>query len=416
MFKPLALYIGLRYTRAKRRNHFISFISFSSMIGIALGVAVLITVLSVMNGFDEEIHEQVFGVVQHVTIRSLNGSIKEWPSVADRVRNYPGVLAVAPFVSGQGLLKNRGQVQSAFLVGIDPNAEATVSELPNKMVEGSLMDLKPGEFGIVLGVDLVRNLGLMKGDKVTVMIPQVTVTPVGVMPRLQRFTLVGTFSVGSGFRFDSTLAFLNLKDAQTLLRMKSGVSGLRLKIQDLFAAPQMARDMTSFLPMNFMVSDWTSQFGAFFKAVKLEKTMMFFILLLIVAVAAFNLVSGLVMVVTDKQADIAILRTLGATPRTILGIFIVQGSVVGIFGTLLGVVGGIALASHVTQIVNFIQDIFHVQFISSNIYFIDYLPSKLEWRDVLHITLVALVMSLLATLYPAWRASRTQPAEALRYE
>ena len=416
MFYPTALYIGLRYTRAKRRNHFISFISLTSMIGIALGVAVLITVLSVMNGFDQEIRNRIFGMANHMTISTLDGRLHNWQDLANDVKQYHGVVAAAPFVSGQGMLLNRGLSQPSMITGVDPVQEPNVSIITQKMTEGKFTDLKPGRYGIVIGVQLAQNLGVDVGDKVTLLIPSATVTPLGVMPRYKVFTVVGIFKVGNGFGFDSGLGFINIKDAQVLFQLSGAVSGLRLKLTDLYLAPSLTQTIAQKLPPTYLVSNWTYDYGSLFHAVQLEKTMMFLILLLLVAVAAFNLVSTLVMVVTDKQADIAILRTLGATPRTILAIFMVQGTVVGFVGTLLGLIGGVILALNVTALVNWIQRVFHVQLMSSNVYYVNFLPSQLLWSDVAHICIAALLMSLVATLYPAWRAARTQPAEALRYE
>ncbi len=416
MFKPLALYVGLRYTRAKRRNHFISFISLTSMLGIALGVAVLITVLSVMNGFDHEIHKRFFGMASQITVSSVSDGVADWQALERKLTKVAGVTGVAPFVGGQGLMTYEGVVQPAYLTGISLAEEPQVSELGSKMVVGQLSDLKAGQFGIILGQTLAEKLGLSVGDKVNVMIPKATVTPVGILPQFKRFTVTGVFSAGSGFNFDTSLAFIDLTDAQKLFQMGDKITGIRLKISNIYAAPMMSSIIARQLSPELMVSNWTQQFGAFFHAVSMEKTMMFLILVLIIAVAAFNLVSSLVMVVNDKQADIAILRTFGALPKTILGIFMVQGSFVGIIGTLLGLIGGIILALNATDIVNWLQNVLHMQLLSSGAYFVDYLPSRLQWTDVWHVCLVALGMSFLATIYPAWRASRTQPAEALRYE
>lgn len=416
MFKPVPLYIGLRYTRAKKRNHFISFISLTSMIGIALGVAVLITVLSVMNGFDQQIRNRVFAMAPQVTVRTFTGNINNWDSLATQISHYPGVTGVVPFIAGQGLLTNEGQNSPVMIKGILPEKESAVSDLANKVIEGSLDNLQANHYGIVLGEKLAESLGLGVGDKVALLIPSATVTPLGVFPQMRRFTVVGIFKVGNGFGFDSELAYIHLNDAQRLFMLNSAVSGLQLKLQNLYAAPQISAGLTQQLPSGYQVSDWTQDYGSFFQAIKLEKTMMFFILILIVAIAAFNLVSTLVMVVNDKRADIAILRTLGATPNTILATFMVQGMVVGLVGTFLGLIGGIFLALHATEIVNAIQNLFHVQLLTSDVYFVNYLPSQLQASDVIKICIIAMVLSLLATIYPAWTAARTQPAEALRYE
>jgi lipoprotein-releasing system permease protein len=416
MFRPAALFVGWRYTRAKRRNHFISFISLVSMIGIALGVAVLITVLSVMNGFDREIRKRVFSMVPPVTVSSVTGYIANWRDLEGILKQFPAVTSIAPFVTGEALLSYAGSVQPAMINGILPQAEQNVSEIIHKMVLGQLTRLQPGRFNIVLGEHLAQRLAATVGDKVTVMTPQVSLSPAGVIPRFKRFTVVGIFRAGSGFGFDAGFAFIDLQDAQKLFGLGHNVSGLHLSIRDVYLAPQLSAELTRQLAPNASVTDWTDQFGAFFHAVKLEKTMMFFILLLIVAVAAFNLVSTLVMAVNDKEADIAILRTCGATPRMIMAIFMVQGGVVGLLGTLLGVIGGIILAWNVTEIVHGIEALFHVHFLSSSVYFVDYLPSRMEWLDVIKISFVSLMLSLLATLYPAWRAAQLDPVESLRYE
>lgn len=416
MFRPVSLFIGLRYTRAKRRNHFVSFMSFSSMIGIALGVAVLITVLSVMNGFDEEIHKRIFGMARQITVNAYRGNIEHWQSLSQELQRQPGVVATAPFVGSQGLLTNEGSVRPVLVYGIDPAQEAQVSILADKIVAGRLKDLSPGSFGMIIGQKLADSLNVGVGDYLNLVTTNATVTPAGVMPRFKRFKIVGLFTIGNGFDFDTTLAYLNLRDAQTLFQMGHDVTGIRIKTTDLYAAPALAKTISHALTDNYLVSDWTQDFGAFFSAIKMEKTMMFLMLLLIVAVAAFNLVSSLVMVVNDKRADIAILRTFGATPRMILTIFIVQGTVIGLIGTILGLLGGVWLAHHATEIVSGLQNLFHIQLIASDVYYVDYLPSKLDWSDVCRICAAAFSMTLLATLYPAWNASRTQPAAALRYE
>lgn len=417
MFRPISLYIGLRYTRAKRRNHFISFISLTSMLGIALGVMVLITVLSVMNGFDEAIRDHFFAMAQQVTVKSVGNNMSNWQELKSKIENYPGVTAATAYVQGNGLLSTNGQTSPVVMFGVLAGEQNKISELPTKLVAGDLNDLKEGKFGIVIGQKLAENLGVNVGDKLTLVVPSATFTPVGVLPRFKAFKVVGIFHVGNGFGYDSTLAYIDLKDAQKLFLLGNGVTGIQLKLKDFYAAPFISQNLQSEYASNgFAVSDWTQDYGAFFQAVKLEKTMMFLMLILIIAVAAFNLVSTLVMVVTDKKSDIAILRTLGATPKTILFIFMVQGMVVGIIGTALGLILGVLLALHVTELVNFIQTAFHVQLIASDVYYVNYLPSKLVGSDVIKVCAVSFLLCLLATLYPAWRAAKTQPAEALRYE
>jgi lipoprotein-releasing system permease protein len=416
MFRPVAAFIGFRYTRAKRRNSFISFISLMSMLGIALGVIVLITVLSVMNGFDREIKKRVFSMVPPVTVGSMANFIVNWQDLDKLVKTMPGVTAAAPFVSAQVLLSSNGVVQPAMLNGIIPAEEKKITQLSDKMVQGNLDSLTAHSFGIVLGEDLANRLEVIPGDKVTVVTPQVSLSPAGVVPRFKRFTVTGIFRAGGGFGYDALLAYISLADSQVLFGMNGSVSGLHLSINNVYAAPEITQMLIKNLTPSARVTNWTDQYGAFFHAINLEKTMMFFILILIIAVAVFNLVCTLVMVVNEKESDIAILRTVGATPRMIMEIFIVQGATIGIFGTFLGVIGGIALASHVTEIVKWIEHLFHVHFISSSVYFVDYLPSEIQSSDVWQIGLAALALSLLATVYPALRASRMEPVEALRYE
>ncbi len=416
MFNPAALFIGLRYTRAKRRNSFISFISLVSMIGIALGVTVLITVLSVMNGFDKEIRSRVFSLVPAMTISTNTGYLADWQGTRKSLKNYPFIVGSAPFVTGEVLLSYGGASQPSLVTGILPNDEKTVTELADKMVQGQLTDLQPGKFGIVLGVDLAAALGVGMGDKVTLVTQQVSLTPAGVMPRFKRFTVVGIFHAGTGFGFDKGLAFVDLSDAQKVFGLSGNVTGLHLKVQNVYSAPAYAQQLRNELSETAVITTWADQFAEFFHAVQLEKTMMFLMLLLIIAVAAFNLVATLVMVVNEKQADIAILRTFGATPRMIMSIFIIQGGLVGVIGTLIGVVGGVLLAWNVTPLFKGIEYVFNVQLMSSNVYFVNYLPSVIFWTDVVKVAVLALLLSLLATIYPAWRASRTDPVEALRYE
>ena len=416
MFRPVALFIGLRYLRARRRNHFISFIALISMIGIALGVTVLITVLSVMNGFDREIQKRVFSVVPAITVSSNTGYIKNWESLQKLLNGFSDIKASAPFATGEVLLNHGGAVQSALMMGILPKDEKNILPILNHLTEGSLSALKAHQFGIVLGEDLAHLLMVHLGDKVTVVTPEVSLTPLGVIPRFKRFTVVGTFRSGSGFGFDKGLAFVQLKDAQVLFGLQNQITGLHLKVDHVFQAPLIAKNLSHELTDNAVVTSWADEFGAFFHAIKLEKNMMFLILLLIIAVAAFNLITTLVMVVNEKQSDIAILRTYGATPSTIMSIFIIQGGLIGLFGTGIGIIGGLLLASHVTEIVDGIQNLFNIQFLSSSVYFVDYLPSYIEIGDVIRISCIAVILSFLATLYPAWRAAKLNPVESLRYE
>ncbi len=415
MIRPYELFVGLRYTRAKRRNHFISFISLSSIFGTALGVTALITVLSVMNGFDKDLRERILGVTSNITISAIGGPLHHWRKVATDVQGMRGVTGLAPFVQGQGLLTH-GRASSGVVVrGILPSAEPRVTDIGGKIVAGSLGALKSGGFGIVLGRELAWKLGVDVGSHVTLIAPEGEVTPAGLLPRLRRFTVVGIFDVGM-YEYDTGLAFIQIDDAAKLYQMPHGISGLRIKIADIYRAPALARVMAGKLGPAYRVRDWTHEHANFFRALRMEKTVMFVILLLIVAVAAFNIVSTLVMVVTDKEAEIAILRTLGASPASIMGIFMIQGSVIGVIGTLIGAIGGVTLALNVETIVPILEHMFHTTFLSSSVYYISELPSHLKWSDVITVSSVSLAMGFLATIYPAWRASQTHPAEALRYE
>ena len=402
--------------RAKRRNHFISFISVVSMIGIAMGIAVLITVLSVMNGFDNEIKKRVFSMVPPITITSQTGSLSGWQELQKAVTQFNPVTATAPFVNGEVMLNYSGATQPAIMVGVLPEQQKSVSEVDSKMVQGKLSDLKSGRFGIVLGENLATNIAAKMGDKVTVITSSVTSSSTVVVPHFRRFTVVGIFRAGNGFGFDKGVGFIHLNDAQKVFGLGENVTGLYLNTKNVFAAPAIARDLRAQLSESANVTTWADQFGGFFRAVEMNKSMLFLILLLIIAVAAFNLVATLMMVVREKESDIAILRTLGATPRTVMGIFLVQGGFIGLFGTLCGLAGGIALALNVTDIVNWIQYVFHVQLLSSNVYFVNYLPSKIILADVVKISLASLSLSLIATVYPAWRASKMDPVESLRFE
>jgi len=409
------LLVGLRYTRAKRRNHFISFISATSMAGIALGVAALIVVLSVMNGFQKELRARILGVASHVQISGADNRLADWQAVAKIAEREPQVVAAAPFVNAQGLLSAGQAVRGSVVRGILPAREDKVADIGSHMRAGRLDALKAGEFNIVLGSELARALGALLGDKVALIAPQGQVTPAGVIPRLKQFTVSGIFEVGM-FEYDSGLALVHLEDAQKLFQLGDAVSGLRLRLDDLFAARSVARDLTVKLGRDFYATDWTRSHANFFRAVEIEKRVMFIILTLIVAVAAFNIVSTLVMLVTDKQADIAILRTLGASPGSIVQIFMVQGALIGVIGTVAGVVLGVLLGFNVATVVPFIENLLGFKFLAKDVYYISDLPSDVIFGDVVTIGLVSLVLSFLATLYPSWRASRVNPAEALRYE
>jgi len=411
MFKPVSLFVGLRYTRARRSNHFISFIALVSIIGLMLGVAVLITVLSVMNGFDRELKNRILGMVPQATVSS-NQMIENWPVLVQKAQQQRHVIAAAPFTQVQGMLTAQGQVAGIMISGIDPTLEKKVSIIQDHMSEGSLDGLVDGGFGIVIGKTMADNLGIMLGDKITLVLPEATASPAGVVPRFKRFTVVGIFSIGA--EVDSSLGYIALNDAAKLLRLPDGAQGVRLKLDDLFAARQVASDFARELPNNFYASDWTQTQGNLFNAIQMEKAMVSLLLFLIVLVAAFNIVSSLVMVVTDKKADIAILRTLGASPKTITRIFMVQGIVIGAVGTLSGAILGIVVALGISQFLGWINTAFGLHLFDA--YFVNYLPSQLRWQDVLLVVSVSLGLSFLATIYPARRAAQIQPAEALRYE
>jgi lipoprotein-releasing system permease protein len=413
--QPFELFIGLRYTRAKRRNHFISFISLASMLGIALGITALITVMSVMNGFQREVRSRILGVAAHIQVEGGDRGLKDWREVVKQTKEHKEVVAGTPYVNGQGLLSSGGQVRGAVVRGVLPETEDAVSDLAKHMKLGKLADLKPGEFGIVLGNELARALRVSPGEKITLITPQGLVTPAGLVPRLKQFTIVGVFSAGH-YEYDSTLALMHVADAQKLYQLGDAVTGVRLKVADIFNAPRISRELAKTLTVEAYILDWSRQNVNYFRAIEIEKRMMFIILTLIIAVAAFNLVSTLVMVVTDKHPDIAILRTLGASPASIMKIFIVQGVVIGVIGTALGVIGGLLLAFNIDVIVPAIERTFNFQILSKEVYYISEIPSQVQWLDVWWIAGISLLLSLLATLYPSRRAAQVNPAEALRYE
>ncbi|HET7561146.1 MAG TPA: lipoprotein-releasing ABC transporter permease subunit [Rhodanobacteraceae bacterium] len=414
MFRPLELFIGLRYIRAKRRNHFISFISVASMAGLAIGITALITTISVMNGFDTELRSRILGMVSQATISSVGDGMPDWQSALAIAEQNPHVKGAAPYVEQGSWLRGNGANAGAMVRGILPDQEPKVTDIGSKMVAGKLSALQPGSWGIVLGRDLALTLGVNVGDSVVVYAPAISVTPIGAVPRLRRFTVVGIFEAGMQ-EYDSSLAIVNLHDAEKLYRM-DGPSGIRLKLDNLFMADQVAGTLANRLGQAYRVQGWMQTHVNFFKAIAMEKVVMFIILSLIVFVAAFNLVSSLVMLVTDKQSDIAILRTLGQSPRSIMGVFMIQGMLIGLMGIVIGVAGGVALAINLPAIADWIQHVTGHQFLSESVYYINNVPSQLRWSDVGWITGMAFVFSLLATIYPAWRASRTEPAQALRYE
>lgn len=408
--------IAFRYVRSKKRNGFVSFISLASMIGIALGVMVLITVLSVMNGFDAKIKEKFFSLAPAVTVSFAPQAINNWSQYNSIIKKAGDVTAIAPFIASNVMLSSDGNFSGAHVNGIDPTIEDTFSSLNKTIVAGSLSSLTKTRFSIVVGKSLADNLGLQVGDAVNVYIPQATTTPMGVFPRYRRFRIGGIFHANTGFGFDNSVIYMSMRDAKALFAGTSANYGVHLKLNDVYQAQNITTKLQQTLPPDTAVTNWTQVSGAFFKALAMEKTMLFIILLLIILVAVFNLVSSLMMMVNDKQADIAILRTIGATPGMIMRIFMLQGFLVGVIGTIIGIILGIILSLNVTSLAGMIQNIFHVQLISSDVYFVDYLPSKLQLSDIWHVSLLALVFSFLATIYPALSAFRTQPAEALRYE
>ena len=415
---PYEWQLGWRYTRAGRagrRNGFISFISGVSMLGIALGVAALIIVLSVMNGFQKEVTDRMLSVISHIEVFDADGSaLPDWQATVAKAKRNPEVVGAAPFIASQALLARGDTLRGALVRGIVPDEEARITELAAKLRDTALGNLQPGSWRIVLGAELARQLGVRRGDSVTLVAPSGQITPAGVLPRLKQFTVIGTFEAGH-YEYDSSLAWIHLEDAQKIYRLE-GPSGVQLKLADLHNARRVAQELSVTLGPSVVVRDWTRTNRNWFDAVQIEKRLMAIILTLIVAVAAFNLVSTLVMTVTDKRADIAILRTLGASPRSVMGIFVVQGAAAGVLGTAAGVVLGLLVAFNIDVIVPFIERTLGVAFLPGSIYLISRMPSDPRWTDVWPIAAVSLVLAFLATLYPSWRASRVNPAEALRYE
>ncbi|MDD2049530.1 lipoprotein-releasing ABC transporter permease subunit [Pseudomonas putida] len=414
MFRPLSIFIGARYTRAKRRNHFISFISMTSMIGLSLGVLAMIVVLSVMNGFQREMSARILGMVPHASVLGVQ-PLADWRPVAEAALKDPQVLAAAPLTEMEGMLSYKGAMQPIQVSGIDPAEEGKVSIVAQHIVQGSLQALEPGEYGVVIGEISARRFRLNVGDKLTLIVPEVSSAPGGITPRMQRLNVVGVFKVGA--ELDGSMAYIHMADAAQMQRWQPGqVQGVRLKLKDLYAAPQVSKAIAANLGEQYRADDWSHTQGSLFSAMKMEKTMIGLLLLMIIAVAAFNIIATLIMVVNDKGADIAILRTIGATPAQIMGTFMVQGTLIGIVGTLIGGVLGVIAALNVSQIVGWLERVSGQHIFTSDVYFISSLPSELQWGDVALICSAGLVMSFLATLYPAYRASQVEPAYALRYE
>ncbi len=411
----LPLFIGLRYTRAKRKNHFISFISLISMAGIAIGVMTVIVVISVMNGFDKELKERMLGSVAHATISSYgNEYIEGWENAISVAKNTQGVLNVAPYVSSEAMLQGN-RTTGALIQGIDPNYEKNVTQIAEKMKYGSMDDLKAGEYNIIIGVDLAAKLGVGPNEKITVYIPQFKTTAVGVLPRMKRFTVVGIFEMGA-YEYDSKLALIHLTDAQKLEKTRGGIEGIRIKTNDLMQAPKIAYQLSDELGGFFKVRDWTQENSNFYQATQQERIVMFIILSMIVAVAAFNILSTMVMLVTEKNSDIAILRTLGMSGAQVMNVFMISGVVIGAIGTIIGTILGLIVSFNVSSIISWLEDYFKTDFMSSEVYYISDITADIHQADVIAIVAVAFGLSVLATIYPAWRASRIQPAEALRYE
>ncbi len=415
MFQPKELFIGLRYIRARRKSHFVSFIAFISIAGVALGVFALIVVLSVMNGFGNELRDRTLSMTSHATISGYDGYLRDWQSVLDKAEKNDEVIAAAPYIRKEVMLSNGRRVSGSLVRGIEPEMESRVSMVESKMISGSLMDLKAGEYGIVVGRELANSLGVYEGDRITVITPQASITAVGVMPRLRRFRVVGVFEVGM-HQYDSAMAYMHMEDASKLFSFADKVNGVRLKFTDLFEAPRITRAIENDFGADYWVKDWSKQHKNFFRALQTEKTVMFIILLLMVSVAALNIVSTLMMTVTDKESDIAILRALGMRPSSIMTIFIIQGAFIGLFGTVIGVGAGVPVALNVFEIVSWLEQLFNTDFLPSDVYYISDISADVKVNEVITYALSAFSVTVLATIYPAWRASRTLPAEALRYE
>jgi lipoprotein-releasing system permease protein len=414
MYRPLPLFIGLRYTRAKRRNQFISFVSLISLLGMILGVAALVIVSSVMNGFEGELRQRILSVVPHGYISGPDNRLEDWPHWQQVVKTQTGVLNSAPYIDGTVMLSRPGMLRGAKLFAIDPESESNVSDISRSMLKGDISQLAAGQYSIVVGDILSRFLGVTIGDEISVILPRVTVSPVGIFPRVKRFTIVGIFQVGADL--DGNTVFIHLNDGQKLFQLGDKVNGLRLHVDDLFAVDNYLPEILKNFPAGSTSSSWSHTQGSLFKAVAMEKTMVALLLMIIVVIAAFNIVSIVTMMVADKRADIAVLRTMGASPQAILQVFMIQGVAVGLVGVIIGVAIGIPIAVNIGAIVNGVESLFGAQVFNPDVYFISRIPSELEYADLLWITISGLILSVLATIYPSIRASRVQPAEALRYE
>jgi lipoprotein-releasing system permease protein len=415
---PLRSYewmIGTRYLRGAQRRGFVSFVAAMSVLGLTLGVAVLIVVLSVMNGFERELRSRILAVTSHATLTGLEGALPDWRAARSAAQELPGVRGAVPFVEAQAMISRGPRVLAAAVRGVDPQLESATTGLATRLVSGAMTDLRAGQWQIVLGSALARELGAEAGDAVIVMAPEATATPDGIKPRMRRFTVVGIVETGM-YEFDRGLALVHIADAARLYRLGDRVSGIRLELDDPFAAPQLVRELALRLGGGFFVSDWTRNHANFFQSIELTKSVLFVILLMIVFVAAFNIVSTLVMIVKEKQADIAILRTLGAGPRNVLATFALQGTLIGLAGTLCGAALGAVVALNVERLVALLEAIVGFRFLDEKVYYMSELPAYIEWQDVLQVCGVAFVLCAIATLYPAWRAARTAPAEALRHD
>lgn len=408
-------FIGLRYFFVKRKDHFVSFISAISIVGIALGVAVLITVLSIFNGFSKEIRAKILSINPHITLRSFNGPLNNWQNILEELKTLKDITGVAPYISEHGLLSFQGHSIPVGAIGIDAAQIDNIYPLANNITAGNLASLsRAGNFNLMLGQDLAEHLSINLNDEITLMTPKINVSPVSIMPRIKKFKITGIFK--SNTPYDQHHIFLNILDAGILYKLNQGITGIQIKLKDELLAKQYAAKISAIFDHKYFVSDWTQNFNAFFEAMKMQKTVTWCVLLLIIAVAVFNLVSSLIMLVTDKRPDIAILRVMGASSKEIMLIFMIQGTFIGLIGTISGLIMGIILAYNITDLVNAIQELFHINFVSEELFMIGFVPSDIQSIDILWVCGLSLLMSMVATLYPAWRASNIKPAEALRYE